>query len=350
LLSLFDFIVIFKEIAKLKRMSGNAGPKKIAKDQYLFREGDPPDCMYVIKSGKLVVVKTKATSEIILAEIGPGAMVGEMAFFDNKPRSASVRALKDSEVVALPYKALYAQFQNFPEWCKAIMRTVNEHLRNANQRIKQLEKTDTSEEDLFTPHAITKMISILNLMSHRYGKKSEDGNLVLNGMLLRNYTIQVFQEATHKMQKLLTALEELKFLKVEDLGEGKQQIIIYKTDYLFSFVEWYNDWLFKKESDRTLIKEEELPWMKTIAHFGKDAPRDKQNLSKVNLSQILAESVAALGFEVKIEHTTSLIEKKTLGVLMTGENGVIFSSVNYDEIAKVTPHWDLIYTLSKIKR
>ena len=140
MLSLFDFIVIFKEIAKLKRMSGNAGPKKIAKDQYLFREGDPPDCMYVIKSGKLVVVKTKATSEIILAEIGPGAMVGEMAFFDNKPRSASVKAMKDSEVIALPYKALHAQFANFPEWCKAIMRTVNDSLRNANQRIKQLER------------------------------------------------------------------------------------------------------------------------------------------------------------------------------------------------------------------
>ena len=115
----------------------SSGPKKITRDHYLFREGDAPDAMYVVKSGKLAVVKSKQTSEIILAEIGPGAMVGEMAFFDNKPRSASVKAMKDSEVIALPYKALHAQFQNFPEWCKAIMRTVNNHLRNANQRIRK---------------------------------------------------------------------------------------------------------------------------------------------------------------------------------------------------------------------
>lgn len=331
-------------------MSGAAGPKKVLKDQYLFREGDPPDCMYVIKSGKLAVVKTKQTSEIVLAEIGPGAMVGEMAFFDSKPRSASVRALKDSEVVALPYKALYAQFQNFPEWCKAIMRTVNEHLRNANQRIKQLEKTDTSEEDLFTPHAMTKLISILNLMGYRYGKKNDNGEVVLNGVLLRNYTIQVFQEATHKMQKLLLALSEMGYTKVEDLGEGKQQVTIFKPDYLFSFVEWYNDWLFRKESDRTLITEDELPWMKAISHFGKDAPKDRQGLDKVNFTQIVAESAATLGFEVKIENTTSLIEKKVIGVLMSGDNSAVFSALDYNEIAKVTPHWNLIYTLSKIKR
>ena len=79
-------------------MSSTSGPKKIERDHYLFREGDPPDAMYVIKSGKFAVVKTKASSEIVLAEMGPGSMVGEMAFFDNKPRSASVKAMKDSEV------------------------------------------------------------------------------------------------------------------------------------------------------------------------------------------------------------------------------------------------------------
>ncbi len=66
-----------------------AEQKKIAKDTYLFRDGDAPDAMYIIKSGTFAVTKTKGNSEIVLAEINAGAMVGEMALFDNKPRSAN---------------------------------------------------------------------------------------------------------------------------------------------------------------------------------------------------------------------------------------------------------------------
>ena len=66
--------------------------KKLEKGQLLFREGDPSDAMYVIKKGKITITKTKGDSEVELASMGPGQMFGEMAFFDQKPRSANARA------------------------------------------------------------------------------------------------------------------------------------------------------------------------------------------------------------------------------------------------------------------
>jgi CRP/FNR family transcriptional regulator, cyclic AMP receptor protein len=332
-------------------MSSTSGPKKIERDHYLFREGDPPDAMYVIKSGKFAVVKTKSTSEIVLAEIGPGAMVGEMAFFDNKPRSASVKAMKDSEVIALPYKALHAQFQNFPEWCKAIMRTVNDHLRNANQRIKQLEKNETSEADLFPPHTITKLVSILNLVGHKYGKHSdEDKGLNINGALLRNYTIQVFQEATHKMQKLMNVLMEMQLMKVEDIGEGRQKIVIYKPDFLFSFVEWYNDWLFKKESERVVIREDEIKILKGVLHFAKISPKNDKGLSKVSLTQVQNDSMKDLGYLIKTDEVNSLVEKKIVSEPIMEEGGSVSVTVQTEELEKITPYWEIIYALGKVRR
>src|SRR5690242_10564889 len=105
-----------------------AGPRKIEKGHYLFRENDPSDAMFVIKGGKIAITKSKGASEIILAELGPGQMLGEMAFFDNRPRSASAKAMQESEVIALPFKSLYAQFKTFPEWLKAMVKTVNSNL------------------------------------------------------------------------------------------------------------------------------------------------------------------------------------------------------------------------------
>lgn len=325
-----------------------SGSRKIEKDHYLFREGDPPDAMYVIKSGKLAVVKTKTNSEIILAEIGPGAMVGEMAFFDGKPRSASVKALKDSEVIALPYKSLHAQFANFPEWCKAIMRTVNDHLRNANQRLKQLEKADTEDSELFPPHTITKLVSILNLIGAKYGKPSDEGLLVPGG-ILRNYTIQVFQEATHKMQKLMAALMELKLMKVEDAGEGKQKIVIFKPELLFGFVEWYNDWLFKQEKDRVTIREDELKILNGVLFFAQKLPKNDKGFTKLNLTDIQNNSMRDLGFLIKVDDVNSLIEKKLMSDKMMEESG-LYSNVQMEELEKSAPYWGIIYGLKRVTR
>lgn len=324
-----------------------SGPTKIAKDNYLFREGDAPDAMYVVKSGKFAILKTKSNSEIVLAEIGPGAMVGEMAFFDAKPRSASVKATKDAEVIALPYKALHAQFANFPEWCKAIMRTVNDHLRNANQRIKELEKSSGNDTEVFPPHTITKLTSIINLVGHKYGKAEKEG-LVINGFTLRRYTIQVFQEPTHKMQKMLGALEDLEIAKNEDLGEGRSRVIIMKPELLFGFTEWYTEFLFKADKDKVPLKEEELRIVKAAIHFGKKLTPNAKGLTKLNLTDIQNESMKELEYLVKVDDFNALTEKKLM-TEKTMEEGGLFSLVDIGDLEKIYPYWAIIYSLKKVR-
>lgn len=324
-----------------------AAIRKLAKDEYLFREGDPPDAMYVVKSGKIAVTKSKQSGgEVTLAEIGPGAMVGEMAFFDNKPRSANVKAAKDSELIALPYKSLHAQFQQFPEWCKAIMRTVNDHLRDANQRIKSLERND--DKDLFPPHTINKLMSILNLVGYKYGKQSEEG-LLIPPTVLRNYTIQIFQEATHKMQKLMGVLSEINFMKVEDIGEGRQKVVIYQPELMFAFVEWHNDWLFKSEKDRITITEPELKILKGIAQYAKETPPTPKGEIKLNLTDVQNNSMKDLGWVIKIDDVNPLIEKKLMGDKLMEEAGV-FSTVRLEDMEKMAPFWEILYSLKKLSR
>ncbi len=325
-----------------------AGAKRIERDHYLFREGDAPDAMYVIKTGKFGVVKTKGNSEIVLAELGPGAMVGEMAFFDNKPRSASVKAIKDSDVIMLPYKALHAQFASMPEWAKAIMRTVNDHLRNANKRLKELEKATSEDDEIFPPHVITKMMSILNLVGQRYGVKGEEG-LAIPGGILRNYTIQVFQEPTHKMQKLMTCMSELGLMKVEELGEGRQKIIVLDPDLMFKFAEWWNEWLFKKEADRATVKEEELKVMRGVLHFAKKGTPDDKGFLKVNLTELQNESMRELGYLLKVEDTHSLVASKLIADHMMEPTG-IFSLVNVKDLERIVPFWTIVYALKKVRK
>ena len=155
-----------------------SGVIKFRKGDILFREGDSPDAMYVIKSGLIEITKAKGSKDIVLATLKPGEMLGEMAFFDDKPRSAGARASIDAEVIKLPFSALHAQFKTFPEWLKAMVKTVNSHLRDANTRIKNLEQASKGDEEMFPPHMITRLCAVISLVGLKSGEKTAEGLVI----------------------------------------------------------------------------------------------------------------------------------------------------------------------------
>jgi CRP-like cAMP-binding protein len=324
-------------------------PRVVKKGEYLFREGDPSLAMYVIKSGKLGILKSKGNSEITLAELGPGDMLGEMAFFDQKPRSASARAIADSAVIELPFKALNAQFKTFPEWSKAIMRTVNNHLRNANQKIKSLEKSDEETNAVFPPHTVTRLCAILASVAKVYGEKSPDGSTLVPPGTLRKYTIQIFQQPTNKMQTLMEVLQGFGHIKIEDLGEGKQRITLFNPDFLVRFVDFYNDFLFKSEDKRTSIEEKEMKTVKALLFYGRKGKANEKGEIKLNLTQMQNDSMRDLGSLFNVDDVNSLSEKKLVGEKFSLD-GALAMSFNFVDLETQFPYWELIHACRKITR
>lgn len=60
-------------------------------DEVLITRGDVDDTMYLVERGKLDVIDDRGEEEIVIAVLGPGDVLGEMAFLDSLPRSATVR-------------------------------------------------------------------------------------------------------------------------------------------------------------------------------------------------------------------------------------------------------------------
>lgn len=326
-----------------------SGLKQLKKNELLFREGDPSDAMFVIKSGKIAITKAKGTSEVVLAELGPGDMLGEMAFFDNRPRSAGAKAVVDTVIIELPFKALNAQFKTFPEWLKAIVRTVNNHLRNANQTIKNLQKSAEEENEYFPPFLINRLMAVLGLVTARFGDREADGGIDVSANLIRRYTIQVFQQPTAKMEKLMELLASFGYLKIEDLGEGRQKIVVYRLDDILNFVDFHNEWLFKAEDKRITINEKEMKPMKALIHYGKkETPNDKGEV-RVNLTAMQAECMTELQFPFSADDVNTLVDKKLTGVKMSIEGGIVLT-FKLKDLEDIYPHWDLIHACKRIQK
>ena len=76
------------------------------KEDILLKEGERDDAVYIVVSGQVEVISGSAFKRIKrLAVIDEGSVFGEVAFFDNKPRSASVRAICAGQVLRLSRKS-----------------------------------------------------------------------------------------------------------------------------------------------------------------------------------------------------------------------------------------------------
>src|SRR6516164_4713005 len=89
---------------------GSAKPVHLTSEQVLFLAGDAGEGCYRIEKGLLKVSMVASSgAERILSILGPGAIVGELAVLDGLPRSASVLALRDSELLFVS-KAKFDQY------------------------------------------------------------------------------------------------------------------------------------------------------------------------------------------------------------------------------------------------
>lgn len=138
-------------------------------------EGDASDGMYVIRKGEVLVYLEKSGAEIKLATLGPGAMLGEMALFDKKPRSASAKATLDAEVTKITLSDFEKLMKQIPKWFVGLMATLSSRLRETNERLQALQNQNKKVNPLIT---ILKVMNVVNLVWHKDGTKDDKSWLI----------------------------------------------------------------------------------------------------------------------------------------------------------------------------
>ncbi len=108
----------------------------IKAEEILLREGEESTAMYYLTEGSMAIVKRKGTADQQIGTIYSGELVGEMSFLDKQPRSATVKAITDCELVIIKGDKLDELLDKLPKWYRVLLATLTERLRKANARIK----------------------------------------------------------------------------------------------------------------------------------------------------------------------------------------------------------------------
>ena len=117
-------------------MTQFSGPLTInlPKDELICVAGDNDVDLYKVRSGKLMVFVNDGTKITPLAYLGAGAYLGELSFFDHKPRSAHVVALEDCELIKVPVEELEKQA---PRWLITMATHIAQKIRVTDELIRK---------------------------------------------------------------------------------------------------------------------------------------------------------------------------------------------------------------------
>jgi EAL domain-containing protein (putative c-di-GMP-specific phosphodiesterase class I)/CRP-like cAMP-binding protein len=104
-------------------------------DEFIFREGDPGDCAYIIESGMVEVTLDKDGRKLVMATLTKGDILGEMAIIDRLPRSASARAIVPTDVMAIPLDYVSQKIEQSDPTVRMFLRLAMARYRDLNARL-----------------------------------------------------------------------------------------------------------------------------------------------------------------------------------------------------------------------
>ena len=107
-----------------------------------MRQGDVSQSLHIILQGSVRVERAhpQIIRPVVLAQLGPGDVVGEMGVLDREPRSATVTALTAVETLELDAPTLAQVILDHPEAAAALLRTLSRRLRNTSELMELMER------------------------------------------------------------------------------------------------------------------------------------------------------------------------------------------------------------------
>jgi predicted acylesterase/phospholipase RssA/CRP-like cAMP-binding protein len=111
-------------------LASRARSFELAAGEWLFREGDIGDAMYIVRTGRLDVVAQ--TDGAVIRELGRGDALGELALLAEAPRSASVRAARASALLAIDRADFAELLDASPELSRSLNHVLARQLRDSH--------------------------------------------------------------------------------------------------------------------------------------------------------------------------------------------------------------------------
>lgn len=147
---LLNKVPLFKglESDELERIASASESVSFRPGQVIVEIGDPGKALFLIVEGSVQVLYPARTSDFELARLGPGEFFGEMALLNDKPRSATVKAMGEVRALKLDKDGFRRIILDTPRVALKVLEVLSFRIRTADEQISGL--SDQTQRDPLT--------------------------------------------------------------------------------------------------------------------------------------------------------------------------------------------------------
>jgi diguanylate cyclase (GGDEF)-like protein len=168
---------IFHELPadELSALAERASEHFFAEGQMIIEEGEPSDTLFVLFSGRVRVLESThdpLDTTLVLGELGPGEVVGEVGILTDKPRSATVVAVEPTHCTGIPESEFSLLLDRAPQLALGLSRVLAERIYETDRRLAR-----------YAPDPLTSLPSRLAFHDH-YARAAAQARRRETGVIL----------------------------------------------------------------------------------------------------------------------------------------------------------------------
>lgn len=232
----------------------------LKKGDYLFKEFDKIQSVYIIQSGQLGISVFKNKKNVELTTVGAGYVFGDNLVLGIPHYSYSALAVQECKVIEIPIEVFKEQYESFHSVFKSFIKNQTEKLKWALTEIKN--KKSDRESLACGYEEVLKVFGSMASVVKSKGNKDGD-KYSIDWALLKNQNQRFFHEPQRRTEQALMILSKLGFVELikQELEEG--HAVRLKTEYetvvfknilqIESFLEFFQ-YAFYKSGAQELLK------------------------------------------------------------------------------------------------
>ncbi len=134
---------LFKPLppAGVQRLAARGVARRFAAGDVLMRQGEASQTLFVILSGLVRVERMLPNDQqVLLANLGPAEVVGEMGLLDGALRSATVTAVEPTDALEIHASVLAVVLIDYPAVSSALLRILSRRLRSTDELVEEISR------------------------------------------------------------------------------------------------------------------------------------------------------------------------------------------------------------------
>jgi len=193
----------------------------IPEGEYIFKQGDPGDFLYIIQEGMVKIIRHISGYEKDLEVLKKGDFFGELAIVMDKPRAASAKVIKEATLLKITRENLDMIFQKRPDIALSLFKGLSERLLKTNRQIDLLLTRDPHKRVIGGLLIMSNMLSPLRSNSH---------------IIIHSSADNLAYELNMDLEVVMGILKELETDSVIELGEEEINILnVKKLKHFFEY-------------------------------------------------------------------------------------------------------------------